>query len=284
VVKAMKDSLIDITKFRYSWESRTTETHGITLVSLYGENKPVQFSDLLDNVLTALRSNFADWINSYEKRFIHSTIVSLEGRINQYGKIVNAHLLDRVGDQPNIPEMDFKGLLSFFRSTRWPLKIQIGGFQPVDNESSSCSWPAFGKTFEIQNNGLFVMKGWPVLPTGQPFAPTLLKIRKAIERFNIVYKYHVNNCEKDDSFFFVLGSIDFHRWIEATKNERVSFENDIVKMVTEIRASLVNNPYVFEVGVEDMWIVEYYLTTLQRVGFCKQLIKVTPEELHDLYR
>jgi hypothetical protein len=279
--------LIDGQKLRHSWEERSRQTHGVTLAALYGDDKPGEFLNLVREALSLLRSKAGEWIREYSLKSIHATLVGLEGERNEDGKILNSNFVGRVTDsssRSNVPEMDFEGLLDFFGSRQWPLDIQIGGFHPGDTNPCDVTQPPFERSFDIRDNGLVVMIGWPVSSDGTPFAPTLVGIRKDIERLNVTHKYHVEPHQRDNDLFCALGSVNFDKWDQAKDKEQRWFEGELDEAKTEIRAFLADNRTLIRIGLEHLWVIEYFRSTLERAGFCKQLAKATPQELRKLYR
>ncbi|MBI1922697.1 hypothetical protein HYR99_00455 [Candidatus Poribacteria bacterium] len=277
-------------KFGNSYQNRLKKTHGITL-ALYGDNRPEKFLNLIDQVLLQLK-DIENWICDFETperiKSIHATIVGLEGRRTGDGRILNDNLIARLGglvDQKQIPEMDLEGLLDFFKNDAlWPLEIQIGGFTCADDRRNPYEPKSpFDRTFDIHENGLIVMVGWPVI-SEQRIAPFLLGMRKYVERFNVVHKYHIVPHQQDNAFFFVLGSLNFNKWNQANEEEKGSIRQQLGQLRAKIRESRSQNPCIIEIKKEHIRVVEYSKTTLEEVSFDKQVAEVTADELKGLYQ
>lgn len=273
---------IDPEAFEKSYNGRMKEQLGVTLVALYGAKKPTVFEELIQEVQSRLVRGIGEWFSRYPMEQIHATVVGLEGQHDQAGRLVNENLADRLGRQ-RIAEMDIEGLRSYFcESSFWPILHQFGGFSPGDTNPHD-DRPPFERGFDIRENALAVMMGWPGLATDRPFAPTLLRIRKYVETFGIVHKYHVRPQDKDNDLFFVVGSLDYERWAKASESERRECEESCTEVRSDIRAFLEEQPHFMKVDIKHLWIVKYKRTTLETVAFVRRICDVTLEELSDLY-
>lgn len=281
---------IDEQKFRRSYGDRTRRTHGVSAVLLKREN--ASFRDLADRLTSRLarlcdQLGIADLVEIYNDS-IHATIIGLEGWLDDKSGVVNENMIARLAGitAPHpVPGVDLKGLLEYFRQACLPLHIQIGGVKPDDLNPYDPDRRPFERTFSLRDDGLLVMIGWPVVPKQRRFAPvpTLLGIRKYLERFNVVHKYHKSPSDQDNDLFVVLGSLNYVNWHKTWHGEQKNVLKKLDHLVNEMRVDF-SNPYYIEADERDVWVVEYLRTTLAEQRFCKRVVDCTEQELRELYQ
>jgi hypothetical protein len=286
-------SSIDEIRFRNSWEARSRPSHGVTLVALYGAEKPAAFTHLLDLVSEALKAEpvdagnggLAEWLSFYDRTQVHATIIGLEGKPESSGNVLNLNLAARFSGflgADLVPTVDLEGLSQFLRDVPWFLEIQVGGFSETDKNPYDLARSPFARAFEVQSNGLIVMIGWPVGSSGKP-SPALLGMRKYCERFHVVHKWQIAPHHQDNDLFFVLGSVSYERWSGATEGQRKAVQSALDQVTNKLRHDLAHNPFLFPITPADIWLIEYFSTTLEKVGLCTQLSRLTPEKLRAAY-
>lgn len=172
----------------------------LTLVSHYG-SKPPAFATLLGELQAHLRDSLGRAFIPYDLAQIHGTIIGLEGQ-RLAGEVHNENfrrLRQRV--QP----IDFARLTSAARSMD-AFQVRVGGF----SERSRCDFvsngrPPHERSFSIQGE-IAVAMGWP-WQDGR-YSERLVDFRKALEQCGVLHKWHRNEADRDNDFFFVLGRID----------------------------------------------------------------------------
>lgn len=276
--------------FKETYRSRMRATRGISVVLLKSRNKSLK--DLAGHIALRLgricdELGISDLIEIYDDS-IHATIIGLEGRRQGDDRIVHDNLLARMAgraDHHPVPAMDLQGLVDFFRHVRLPLHIRIGGVTPDDVNPYDPDRRPFERTFAIRDDGLLVMIGWPVVPDRGGFAPVpmLLGLRKYLERFHVVHKYHRQTSAQDNDLFIVLGSLNLEQWEKLGTRERCNALNRLDQLRNAMRLYL-NEPRFIEADESDFWVVEYLTTTLAKRGFGKRIVDCTEPELRSLYR
>ena len=152
-------------------------TRGVTLVAFYGD-KPAEFAALIADCQQRLHAFAGSAFRPYAVAQVHATVVGLE----------------RAADA------DFEGLFHFLREEVRPIQIQIGGFKadrryPFESRGEH----PYRRSFSIQND-VAVAMGWP--SSGE-----LDRLRRSMQRFGVVHKYHRMPTDIDNDLFFVLGRL-----------------------------------------------------------------------------
>jgi hypothetical protein len=123
--------------------------------------------------------------------------------------------------------------------------------------------------------------GWP--HTNAAFTPYLIDLRKDLEAFNLVHKYHVWPQDQDNDLFFVVGEIDAGRWKTASDSERTAAQEAINELVTECRQDLSERRFTFSFGPRDLYVVRYRRTSLAEVSFARRVTEIDVRTLLRLY-
>ena len=173
----------------------------VTLVGFYGEDKPAELAQLIiylqDMLVSALGSGF----RSYELRQVHGTLVGLEGyRVGTAIQNLNSGL-----------QVDARSLLSFIRSEDFPsIQVRVGGYQHhKEFPFKSRGMHPYLRSFSVQGD-IAVAMGWPVINSG--FPNSIDDLRRLFDsEVNVRHKYHKQQNDCDNDFFFVLGRIDRRR-------------------------------------------------------------------------
>ena len=221
----------------------------LSLVSFYGE-KPDSLSELILSVQNTIINRFGEDFNPYSLEQIHGTLVSLErldeaGFINRnYTQMRNLHV-----------EMDFEGLLNYFRGTKiLPVKVQIGGFEDRDYGFLSRQQNPYSRTFSIQGRFANVL-GWPCIGNDSDKPDSIFKVstalgelRKELESFNILHSYHPLDSDFDNDFYFRVGIF----------NENANNFNFQIALEQEIREMLSKRaPLYLTLNPENIFLVFY---------------------------
>jgi hypothetical protein len=113
--------------------------------------------------------------------------------------------------------------------------------------------------------------------------PFTFNWRKEAEKFNVVHKYHINLNNLDNDLFFVIGSIDFEIWSRAVEEQKKEFLKSANLLIEIIRNSLSLKPQLISLSLDDISIVKYNKTTLEKIEFAKRVKEVSEDELRQLY-
>jgi hypothetical protein len=265
-----------------SARSRARHSDGVTLVAAYGEEKPDQLEQLLSDLAARCRSKIrlAGWIRRYESAQVHATVVGLEG--TRCGdSVVQENLRARLGDAGPAPPVNFGAMLEFFASSVSEVPVVVGGFCENDVNPFDPGRAPFQRSFDIRSDGLIVAMGWP--HTNAAFTPYLIGLRKYLEAFNLVHKYHVRPQDQDNDLFFVVGEIDAGRWKTASDGERTAAQETINELVTECRQDLSERRFTFSFGPRDLYVVRYRRTSLAEVSFASRVTEIDVRTLFGLY-
>lgn len=273
-------------RFARTWSGRKTTRPGVTLVAFYGLPKPQEIEHLLELAVHNIPAELPGWLEPMPRRQVHGTIIGLEGRRQRDGSVIHENL--RHGDvwsrdASSDRAIDFSGLLAYLRGLQWPITIQFGGVGPDTVNPQDPVRRPFERLFSVHDNGLVVAIGWPVGPDGVLFQPLLARLRKDVEYFNVVHKYHVSPEDWDNDFFMVLGSLNLRRWGRATHKERRSVLGWLSRYVDQVRAALAPECLTVELARERLQVVAYRDAALSRTTFCKPVSEVSADELRSLY-
>jgi hypothetical protein len=275
---------IDSEAIRNSWNSRRRPSEGVTLVAGYGSAKPQPFSQLLSDLRTCCAAipDLTGWIEFYNQAQVHATIVGLEGK-RSGDSIVQDNIRSRVGGTGPCPSMNIGGFLDFLGGPVSELAIVVGGFQqgavnPFDRDP--CHKP-FQRSFDVRADGLLVAMGWPHSESG--FMPSLIGLRKYLETFNIVHKYHLRPQDQDNDFFFVIGEVNAERWHTASQPEREATQKSIDRLVAQCRQALSSCQHRISFALRDFQLVNYAHTSLAGNSFSRRASEVDVDTFLRLY-
>jgi len=216
----------------------------VTLVAFY-RSKLKELHLLLETCQGLLTQHLGHFYLPYKVEQVHATIVGLEGyRVNS--KIRPArHTLSG-----NSVEIELDRALAYLRDNPLlPMQVRIGGFRKnVDYGFRSRGKSPYEKSFSLRDKTATLI-GWPV--AGDSYPSTLFQLRKDLEQFGILHKYHEVGVP-DNDLYFVLGQLSDD-----------SVPNDIIEAaIHEVRQHLSNNPLTVGLSVDDLWVVKYTSPTL----------------------
>jgi hypothetical protein len=242
----------------------------LTLVSHYGK-KPPECARRIAALQQSLAEAIGVGFRPYDVEQVHGTIVGLEG-VRLSGQIQNENFR-RLRNEERL--VDFDGLLGFLRSPTAPgFSVQIGGFKPdLDYGFTSQGRNPFVRTFSIQGDTAVAM-GWPRF--GGEFPPCLDQLRRDLQRFGILHKWHRSASDVDNDFFFVLG-----RFSGPLPEERRAM---VEQHVRELLAR--HEPFLLPVNRDTLSFVAYADRELPLASSRSLAISdtgVTPESLAQIY-
>jgi hypothetical protein len=173
----------------------------LTLVSHYGE-KPAEFARLVGELQGSLAWSLGDCFCPYEVPQVHGTIIGLEG--TQAGGCVRSENFLRYRNETRF--IDFAGLLHFLRTDFTGFKVRVGGFDVGEDYGfTSQGRHPFVRSFSLQQE-IAVAMGWPI--QNEKFSSALDQLRRQMQRFGLLHKWHRKADDVDNDFFFVLGRLD----------------------------------------------------------------------------
>ena len=173
-----------------------------TLVAFYGE-KPEPLVASIDAVQSQARRLLGNDFSPYAMEQVHATIVGLEGAGSATGELVNANYLSLRGEEHamNLSRC-FEHLL---RTPLLPFTVRFGGFEKDGAYPfTSRGEHPFARSFTTQG-ARAVLMGWPV--SAQSYPPALARLRRELEAFGVLHKYHAAADALDNDAFMVVGRI-----------------------------------------------------------------------------
>ena len=278
--------MVDEERLKKSCEGRAKDTDGVTLVAFYGDGKPDVLLQIIHSINGHLLRGLRDLpglYRPYSDTQIHATLCGMEGARRSDGNIVLNNLAERPDTRSRDDALDIEGLLDFFATASWPLVIRLGGYQEVDVNPYDRVRLPWTRSFEIRADGLAVLMGWTITGESQPFAPLLLGLRKYLETFGMVHKYHIDPRGQDNDLFLVIGSLDYEAWISKSEQEKAAITARLLDLQRSIRTSMAGRPVCIPLGREEITVVKYKRTTLERVNFAKNVNTTTADEIRSLY-
>jgi len=174
----------------------------VTLVAYY-EKKPPAIAALIRSLQEELCRELGRSFAPYEIEQVHATIIGLEA-FRQGSDILNQNFYELRGERRAI---NLAAVVDFVDSTELlPFNVQIGGFSLAAAYpfTSRAEHPYF-RSFRAQAE-LGVAMGWPI--SGRTYPNTLNALRRCFSDYNVLHKYHRNDHDIDNDFFFVLGRIE----------------------------------------------------------------------------
>ena len=210
----------------------------LTLVAFYGE-KPRPLAQFIEACQALVAAQLPRAFRPYALGQVHATIAGLEG-LRRGESLLNANYFER-GEQR---AMDISGLVAFLRTTgRLPFRVRIGGFRPERSYGfKSFARHPYERSFELQASNAAVAIGWPV--DGQAFPPALDELRRELNQFNVLHKYHVDARSIDNDLFFVLGKA-------GAQVDRAAITDALRVQVADM------DPTLIDVGRDSLSLVAY---------------------------
>lgn len=245
----------------------------VSLVAFYG-NKPVELASLIQKLQTHLANHqlLQDKFVPYQLAQVHGTIMGCEGWRTNVG-VVNQWFKEKRQETKYI---DFAGLISYFQhQVKLPIMIRFGGYDRNTNYNFlSRDRHLYQRSFQLQsadNNTIPVLIGWSWQDRGVTLA--IDNLRRDLQRFNLLHKYHATPDDIDNDFYLRLGTI-------ATKLTL----SDIEAIATDIRNILAAQPLYVPIRLKNLAFAQYQDLSLTPVT--TKIIPVTeisPKQFQQLY-
>jgi hypothetical protein len=218
-----------------------------TLISFYGP-KPRAFGGLIGDCQEEVAKCLGAAFRPYDLRQVHCTIASLD-RIGDTG-IFNASFLEF---RDRRVEMDLAGLTAYLGSMGG-IQIRIGGFAESDSPFVSRGQSPYQRSFSMQD-GKAVVMGWPMERSGQLeiYPPRLDSLRRELQRFGILHRYHASEADIDNDFYLRIGLYDPARIPPAA----------MARVEHRLREFLSHRPpVIFPLGLADLALAQSDHVTL----------------------
>jgi hypothetical protein len=181
--------------------------NNVSLVAFYGD-KPVPLANLLQQLQKHLANHqlLQDKFVHYQLTQVHGTIIGCEGWKTDAG-VVNQWFKEKRQETKYI---DFAGLINYLNyQIRLPITIRLGGYDcHRDYNFLSRNQHLYHRSFQLQpvdNQNIPVLIGW----SWQDHTVTLAidNLRRDLQQFNLLHKYHETVNDLDNDFYLRLGTI-----------------------------------------------------------------------------
>ena len=193
---------------------------GVSLVAYYN-NKPLELQQLITELQQLLKEIATNFI-PYDIKQVHATIIGCEGIKTKSG-IINKWFYDLRNE---IKYIDYVGLLNYFLNNSFSLNICFGGYRSdVDYQFLSRDRHPAVRSFQLQtakdNTLIPIIIGWSLRE--KIITSDIDKIRRDLQQFNCLHKYHKNFNDVDNDIYLRLGTIvgDFAPESIATMQQKI---------------------------------------------------------------
>ncbi|MFM2312186.1 MAG: hypothetical protein RLZZ04_1462 [Cyanobacteriota bacterium] len=246
----------------------------VSLVAFYGD-KPDAFASLIQKLQTYLANHQllqAKFI-PYQLAQVHGTIIGCEGWKTNAG-VINQWFQEKRQETRYI---NFAGLINYLNHQGdLPITIRFAGYDRNTNYNFlSRGQHLYHRSFQLQsadNNTVPVLIGW----SWQNYAVTLAidHLRRDLQQFNLLHKYHATPDDIDNDFYLRLGTINA---------DLTSFELDAI--ATEMRNLLEAQAALsIEIQLENLAFVQYQdLALTPATTRVIPVTEISPQELSGLF-
>ena len=245
----------------------------LSLVSFYGD-KPVQLINLIKKLQTLLTNQLIkDKFVPYQLEQIHGTIIGCEGYKTEVG-VINKWFYER---REETRYVNFPGLINYLQhQASLPLTIRFGGCdRNTDYNFLSRNQHLYHRSFQLQpadNQTIPVLIGWSWSNNSVSLA--INNLRRQLQQFNLLHKYHATPNHIDNDFYLRLGTINAK--LTSAEIEAISIE---------IRNWLEAQPALYiPITINDLAFAQYQdLTLATATTKIFPVAKITPSQLEQLY-
>ena len=217
----------------------------VSLVAFYG-NKPPQLVALIQKLQTYLThcKLVRNCFIPYQLEQVHGTIIGCEGTKTESG-IIDKWFYDRRQETKYI---DIPGLVDYLQHQIVPITIRFGGYDRTSNYNFlSRDRHLYYRSFQLQQaqtQTIPVLIGWS---WDNSVTLAIDDLRRNLQQFNLLHKYHQTPEAIDNDFYLRLGTI----------NRQLTSE-EINTISTDIRNLLATQPpnYI-PITVNDLAFARY---------------------------
>ena len=222
-------------------------TKNLSLVAFYG-HKPIELINLIQKLQEHLTNHplVQHQFIPYQLEQVHGTIIGCEGFPTESGIISKwFHEL-----RQETRYIDLPGLINHLQhQVNLPLLIRFAGFERNTNYNflSRDQHPYF-RSWQLQpvvEQTIPVLIGWSWSNNGVSLA--IDNLRRDLQQFNLLHKYHKTDQAIDNDFYLRLGTID-----------RLLTSSEIEAIATDMRDLLETLPGLYiPINLENLVLVEY---------------------------
>ena len=243
----------------------------VSLVAFYGD-KPVKLAALIQKLQSYLAdSSLGEHFVPHKLSQVHGTIIGCEGLSTKLG-IINQWYSDR---RQEIRYMDLSGLIDYLQHQVHLPTIRFGGYdRHGEYNFLSRAQHLYERSFQFQPataEHIPILIGWSW--QNEQVSLAIDSLRRNLQQFNLLHKYHATPDAMDNDFYLRLGTID----AQATAAE-------INAIAIEIRNILAISPLSIPIDFNSLAFVQYQ--DLQLTAATTKVIpvaKITPDLLVRLY-
>lgn len=246
----------------------------VTLVSFYG-HKPQPLINLIQRLQTAIAEHHlvTGQFIPYQLEQVHATIIGCEGIITESGII--SHWFHHQRQENKC--IDFIGLINYLHhQLDFPLKIHFAGYQPAQEYNFlSREQHLYLRSFQLQASAtqiIPVLIGWTW--QGDRISLAIDNLRRNLQQFNLLHKYHGTSDAVDNDFYLRLGTITAKLTPAAA-----------AVVATDIRNLLAaQSPIQIAMSQKDLAFAQYQdLLLTPATTKVIPLMEITPDRLEQLY-
>ena len=179
----------------------------VSLVAFYG-HKPQPLINLIQKLQEAIAQHnlVQEQFIPYQLEQVHGTIIGCEGISTESGIISHWFHHNRGEDR----YIDFAGLINYLNyQINFPLRIHFGGYQPEQEYNfRSREQHLYLRSFQLQESAaqtIPVLIGWTW--RGDRISGEIDNLRRSLQQFNLLHKYHGTPDAVDNDFYLRLGTI-----------------------------------------------------------------------------
>ena len=217
----------------------------VSLVAFYGD-KPPQLIALIQKLQTYLANceSIKDRFVPYQLEQVHGTVIGCEGLKTESG-IIDKWFYERRQETKYI---DIPGLINYLQHQIVPITIRFGGYDRASNYNFlSREQHLYYRSFQLQpaqTQTIPVLIGWS-WDNGVTLA--IDNLRRNLQQFNLLHKYHQTLEAIDNDFYLRLGTID-----------RQLTSEEIEAIATDIRDLLATQPPTYiPIALNDLAFARY---------------------------
>lgn len=219
----------------------------LSLVAFYGD-KPMELVSLINKLQERIANHelIQDKFIPYQLEQVHGTIIGCEGLITDSG-IISKWFYDQ---RQETKQIDFPGLINYLQhQINLPLTIRFGGYDPQQKYNFLSREQHLSlRSLQLQpadHQTIPILIGWSW--KNNDVSWEIDNLRRDLQQFNLLHKYHSNPDAIDNDFYLRLGTI--------TKKLTSEEENAIA---TDLRNLLLTqDPLYITINLNNITFVQY---------------------------
>lgn len=219
----------------------------LSLVAFYGK-KPTELTNLISKLQQHLARHKLIQHNfiPYQLEQVHGTVIGCEGLATDSG-IISKWFYELRQEKKQI---DISGLIHYLQhQVSFPITIGFGGYNRHQNYSFlSRKQHPYLRSCQLQpreHQTIPIVMGWSL--ENNKITLAIDHLRRDLQQFNLLHKYHQNPDAIDNDFYLRLGTIDQQLTVAARNAIATEIQN-----VLEAQA-----PLSIPINLTDLALVEY---------------------------